>query len=253
MIRQQLFSLHSFQVLMLSLLLGTSAMVLLGVRDSLGIAERSIQDNLKVVVLIQTQLSDDLARKWAEGLPTQDSEIESVTFISKAEALQKAQEDPALVKSLILLRDNPLPASAVIRFKPSAWMERPEPALQLRASPEVQEIRWDPEKRSTFQTLHQWRTWLLRISTFAVILLSVWAIVSISSAVVSRIPMPVWLTHSGMALFGAALSLLVVGLSLQKVGVQALEFKPDLNTPWPWISSFLGSFAMLGSTVKYEK
>lgn len=252
-IRQHVMTMHTLHLILLCFLLGTAAVFVVGVLDTLQIAETFIRQNLKVVVLIQPAVADDAAKKWADGLLTQDPEIESVTFVSKAEALEKAQGNPALVKSLILLRENPLPSSVIIRYKDRVWLERPEPVAGIQPAPEIQEMRWDPEKRSTFQAIRQWRVWLLRIALLAVILLVVWTATGIYHALSVPPARVEVLVQLGAGFLGAGLALLVIGLSLQKVGGEAFLYKPHLNTPWPWITGLLTSVATLGWTVTDEK
>src|SRR5437870_2814360 len=173
-IRERLFKPANAHVLMVSFLLGGLGALLIGLQQSLRTAEESIRPNLKVVVFVNPSLPEANAKKWADTLTTADPEIEAATFISRQEALARAQGNPTLSKSLMLLRDNPFPPAVVLLFKDSAWLGRPEPALILKGMPEVQEIRWDPETRSVFRSLRQWRAWLLRLSGFAVMMLGVW-------------------------------------------------------------------------------
>src|ERR1041385_1981399 len=103
-------------VLLASLLLGVVGALLLGIANSLKTAENSLRADLKVAIFIANNLPDPQAEAWSQSLPARDHEIESATFISRSEALQKAQANTALAKSLMLLHDNPLPASVVIRY-----------------------------------------------------------------------------------------------------------------------------------------
>src|ERR1700687_5659127 len=138
LIRMRLLKPANAHVLMVSFLLGGVGALLMGLQQSLKTAEESIRAALKVVAFIPSSVSDADAKKWADSLPSLDNELESVAYISRQEALEKAQGNPALAKSLLLLHDNPLPASVVLHFKDLAWLERPEPALTLKAQPEVQ-------------------------------------------------------------------------------------------------------------------
>jgi septal ring factor EnvC (AmiA/AmiB activator) len=134
---------------------------------SLRSSEELLRPYLKVALILQSSLSDADAEKWANTVASQDSELESATFVSRQEALQRAQNNPALAKSLLLLRDNPFPASVILHYKETAWLNRPEPAMVFKGLPQVQEIRWDPEERSYFRSIHEWRMRLFRLSIFA--------------------------------------------------------------------------------------
>src|SRR6266700_3434879 len=155
-IREQLFKLVNSHVLMVSFLLGGIGALLIGLQQSLKTAEESIRPALKVVVFVQSGITEDKAKKWADTLTTADPDLESAVFISRQQALDRAQGNPALAKSLLLLRDNPFPASVLLLYKDVAWLDRPEPAVVIKNQPEIQEIRWDPEARSVFRSLHQW-------------------------------------------------------------------------------------------------
>src|SRR5882724_11822222 len=128
-IRAHFFRPANAHVLMVSFLLGGIGALLIGLQQSLRTAEDSIRPALKVVALIQPTVTDENAKKWSDGLQAADPEIASVAFISRQEALTRAQGNPALAKSLLLLRDNPLPPSVVLLYSDAAWLARPEPAL----------------------------------------------------------------------------------------------------------------------------
>lgn len=173
-IRTRLFTPANAHVLMVSFLLGGVGALMIGLQQSLSTVEQAVRHQLNVAVFVQSAVSDPDAANWARALPATDPDIATITFIPRDEALQRAQGNPALVKSLLLLHENPFPASVVLQYKDRAWLERPEPALALRAMPQVQEIRWDPEARSVFRSLRQWRDWLSRLTFFALLMLFVW-------------------------------------------------------------------------------
>ena len=166
-IRQAVFQPERAHVFMISFLLGLTAALLLGIDRVLASAEESLRSQLAVAVFFQSSEPDEAARRISESLRGRDSAIESAQFISKQAALQDAQQDPALARSLMVLKDNPLPASTILRYRDEAWLERGEPAETLRGVPQIQEIRWDARARSSFRSLHQWRAWLLRLAAFS--------------------------------------------------------------------------------------
>ncbi len=251
--RKQLINVQTVHVLMLSFLMGGMGSVMVGLQDSLKMAELSVRSNLKVIVFIQQSVKDEIAKQWSESLPAQDAEIESVDFVSRQEALEKAQENPALVKSLILLRENPLPSTAIVRYKDSAWLERPEPAVGLQSAPEIQELRWDPEARSLFQKLRQWRVWVMRLSLFAVILMGIWASMGLYRYWLLRSQPRELLKQLGIGLVGGGLALLMIQLALHRVGLEASAFKPALHSPWPLVAAALASVATYGWKIADEK
>src|ERR1039457_4626376 len=108
LIRERLFKPATAHVLMVSFLLGGIGALLIGLQQSLKTAEESIRPALKVVVFMQQNVTDENVKKWSDSLLSLDPELVSVAYISRQEALQKSQGNPALAKSLILLRDNPL-------------------------------------------------------------------------------------------------------------------------------------------------
>src|SRR5882672_3320492 len=113
-IRAHLFKPANAHVLMVSFLLGGIGALLIGLQQSLKTAEESIRPALKVVIYVQPGITEEKAKKWADTLTTADPDLQSATFISRQEALEKAQGNPALAKSLLLLRDNPLPVSVLL-------------------------------------------------------------------------------------------------------------------------------------------
>jgi len=164
------FDRTSAHILIGSFLFAGIAALLVGIQQSLQKAEASIRPALKVLVFVQPNYPDDDARRWVDSLAGQDASIESTLFVSREEALAKAQANPALAKSLMLLNDNPFPASVFIRYKDEAWLDRPEPAAIIRDQPPVEEIRWDPASRSAFRTIRQWRLWLFRFDEVAAVI-----------------------------------------------------------------------------------
>jgi hypothetical protein len=245
-IRSRLLKPANAHVLMVSFLLGGMGALVTGLQQSLKAAEDSIRPSLKVVVFIQPRIADQAAAQWARTLPSSDPEIASVSFISRQDALQNAQGNPALAKSLLLLPENPFPASAVILYKDGAWLERPEPALALKALPQVQEIRWDPSARSIFRSLRQWRAWLVRLSAFAMIVLFVWCFFGIYRYLVMKSPAADLLVQLGFGLLGGFLAVVISGLALQGIGQDAAVYKPVSLSIWPLATALMAALATFG-------
>ena len=245
-IRQRLFTTANAHVLMVSFLFGGMGALILGLQQSLKAAEASIRPELKVAVFIQTNVNDADAAAWARALPAADPEIASVTFVSRAEALQKAEGNPALVKSLLLLRENPFPASVVIQFKDRAWLERPEPALALKSMPQAQEIRWDPQLRSVFRSLSQWRAWLARLTAFAALMLLIWCLFGIYRFLGMQARATELLIQLGLGFVGGGLAVLTWHFALRGLGVDAALYKPEAVSSWPLVSALLSALASFG-------
>ncbi len=251
-IRKRLLNATNAHVLMVSFLLGGVGALLIGLQQSLKTAEASIRPALKVVVFIQDNVPDADAEKWANSLQALDPELESVTYISRQDALQKAQENPALAKSLLLLRENPFPASVVLHYRDAAWMERPEPAMTLKTQPQVQEIRWDPEARSVFRSLREWRAWLMRLTAFAMIMLAVWSFFGIYRFLSLKAPFPELIIQVGVGLIGGALAVITWGFALRGVGSDAALYTPASVSFWPLITAALSALATFGWSVTDE-
>jgi len=251
-IRTKLFKPANAHVLMVSFLLGGIGALLIGMQQALKTAEESIRPSLKAVVFIQAGIPDQQAAKWANTLPAADPEIDSITFVSRDEALKNAQGNPSLIKSLILLRENPFPSSVIIRYKDVAWLERPEPVLSLRNAPEVQEIRWDPEVRSVFRSLRQWRAWLVRISAFAMMMLLVWSLFGVYRFLAARSSAFELFVQLGLGLIGGSLSMATWTLALHGIGPDAALYRPGFVSFWPLLTASMAALATFGWEVPHE-
>ena len=251
-IRAQLFKPANAHILMVSFLLGAIGALLIGLQQSLKTAEESIRPNLRVVLFLRPDLQQENAQKWVETLPTADPEIESAVYISPQEALDRAQSNPTMAKSLILLWDNPFPASVVLLYKDSAWLGRPEPALMIKDMPEVQEIRWDPESRSVFRSLRQWRAWLLRLSAFAVTMLGVWCFFGLYRFLAMKAPYAELFIQLGIGFIGGSLAVATWGLALRGIGQDAALYRPEWISFWPLAASVMAALATFGWKVSYE-
>lgn len=251
-IRQHILSPLFIHVLMLSFLVSVGAVLASGALGSLRLAENAVRGSLKVVLLLQPDTADDAAKQWADTLVTQDAEIESVSFISKAEALEKAQSNPALVKSLILLRENPLPSSVIIRYKDRAWLERPEPTTGFQNAPFVQEARWDAERRSSFQAIRRWRSAVVLITAVSGAILFVWAVMGLYRNFANPQSRAEVIVTLGAGLLGGTLAIGLLLFSLRGSDNDVLLFKPVLFTPWPWLAGLFASASTFSGKEAHE-
>jgi cell division protein FtsX len=251
-IRMRLLKPANAHVLMVSFLLGGVGALLIGLQQSLKSAEDAIRPALKVAVFIQSTVSDADAATWAHSLLSLDPELESADFISRQDALQKAQENPALVKSLVLLRENPFPASVILRYKDMAWLDRPEPAMSLKTQTQVQEIRWDPEARSVFRSLRQWRLWLVRLTAFAIMMLTVWCFFGVYRFLAMKAPFAELFSQLGIGLIGGSLAVMTWGFALRGVGSDAALYRPETVSFWPLATAAMAALATFGWEAKHE-
>jgi cell division protein FtsX len=252
MIYKKIFTPARAHVLMLSFFMGGAAAFVAGAQESLFFVESSIQPNLKVLLFLQPTVDEAAAKTWVNALSDNDPQVESAIFVSREETLEKAQGNPALVKSLMLLRENPFPSSVLLRYRDIAWLERPEPAMALRSAPEVLEIRWDPEARTTFRTLRQWRMWLMRISIFALVILGIWCTFGVYRFWAARAKAAEMIAQLGTGLLGGGLALVMLAFSLRALGVDAALFKPSSMSVWPLLVSGMSAIATFGWKGSHE-
>ncbi len=245
-LRNFLFRPTSAQVLLVTFFMGTLAALVIGLEQTLHSAEDSIRPLLVVSTFLQAGVSEDQAKAWGETLRRKDAEIQSLAFISKDQALQEAQKDPALAKSLMILKDNPLPASFLIHYSDRAWLERSEPVDGVKGSPEVQEVRWDPQARSVFRSLQQWRAWLIRFSGFAGVMLLVWALVGMYRFLAMRARPDLLLGQLLLGLCGGALSVGIWAYALRGLGPDAGVYRPAWFSLLPIVAGITVAIGCFG-------
>jgi cell division protein FtsX len=233
-----------FRMLFISFLVAGGGALCAGVQQSLRIAEEMARSSLKVAVFLSPALTDAEGEQWVKTLPNIDPAIESAEYISRDEALKRAQQNPMLGRSLLLLRKNPFPASVVIRYQGPAWFERSDPAIKLRDQPSVQEIRWDAELRSHFRSLWQWHLWLGRVGLTVFMMLVAGALVGfIRFLKTHRSWSELWI-QGGVGLLGGGLAIGLWGIALQKVGTEAAAYRPTHLNFWPLLAGVLASMVM---------
>ena len=125
-------------------------------------------------------------------------------------------------------------------------MERPEPAVTLKTQPQVQEIRWNPEARSVFRSIRQWRAWLIRLTAFALIMLSVWCLFGVYRFLALKAPYAELFTQLGIGLIGGSLALVTWGMALRGAGSDALLYRPETVSFWPLVTALMASLATFG-------
>ena len=229
--------------LIVAFMMGLFAMVMIGLQQVLVNAEASVQGSLSAAVFLQNNITDADAAALAQTIKTQDPEILSIAYTSKDQAFQEAIKDPNLAKSLLLLKSNPLPASFMIHYSDRAWWERSEPAENLRAFPGIQEIRWDPQARSLYRSLHRWRLWALRFSAFTGIVLILWAFIGLYRFLSLQSGFREMAVHLGIGLTGGALAWGLWGMGLRSIQAEISALHPA----WVWaVPLAIGVFSALG-------
>jgi hypothetical protein len=234
---------YSAHVLMVAFLVGLFGAVLIGVQQSLASAESSLDASLSAVVFLQSTISDAEAGSLQETLRAQDPEIRSAEYLSRAQAYEEAMKNPALAKSLSLLKSNPLPPSITIRFSERALWERADPTEKIRSVNGLQEIRWDAQALSLYRNLHRWRMWGIRLSGFIAMMLLVWAFIGLYRVLAQQ---AAWLDVMSQLVVGAiggALAWGVWGISLKSIQLDLPFIQPIYMQLLPL---FIGIVAALG-------
>lgn len=119
--------------------------------------EEESWQGLNLIVFFQAPLPDVATRTAADAMASQNPDVVSMTYTSSQQAYDKAALDPLLSRSLLLLKDNPLPASASLKLSRSAWLRASDVSDRWQQGTGVQEVRWDAEKRARWQELYAWR------------------------------------------------------------------------------------------------
>lgn len=245
-IKQALMLPTTGHVFMVAFLLGMGAALLAGMDRSLAVAEDAQRRQLAAVLFFQANASDPETQKLANALPSQDSSIVSVQYLSKQSALDNAQRDPAFSRSLVILKENPLPASVTVRYRDDAWLERSEPGEALRGIPEIQEVRWDPEARTAFRSLHQWRLGLRRLLWGAAALMILWALSGLFRFIRKGFPIQSLSFLGIVGAAGGALAMLFWAFSVKRLGIDASLYSGSPWSPYPVVVGMLVSVAGFG-------
>ena len=112
--------------------------------------------------------------------------------------------------------------------------------------PQAQEIRWDPQVRSLFRALRQWRVWLARLTAFAALMLMAWCFFGIYRFLVLQAQAAELLIQLGIGLVGGGLSIMTWFLALRGIGSDAALYKPEAVSFWPLASALLAALATFG-------
>lgn len=226
---------HYIYILLTAFVAGLFINVLTGLQQALAHAEHTVQSSLAVVAFLRDSVSDAEAADLMSSIKTQDPEALTTTYTSKDQALQEAMKDPSLAKSLLLLKNNPLPTSIRIQYSDRAWWERFEPGDKLHGIEAIQEVRWDPQAQALFRSLHRWRLWAMRFSAFVGVIFFVWAMVGLYRFLSLRGQASELFTTLGVGLAGGMLAWGVwcVGLRTAQAEISALQ------PFWMWLLPML--------------
>jgi hypothetical protein len=229
-----------------SFLLGLAAASFLGLHRALSVQEFEQRNALSVAAFLAPAVADADAQKLTDTLKSRDAEIQSVQLISKQDAYQDAQKDPALAKSLVLLKENPLPASLLIHYSDRAWLERGDPNDSLKAISQIQEIRWDPQTRANFRRAHEWGHWLLQLGELALGMLVLAALFGFYQFLSRRRPSIILAIHAGLGVAGAASACLALSFLARRLGDEAAMQRPALALWPPLLMGALAGIALVG-------
>src|SRR5579863_9688733 len=111
-------------VAMASFFIGLGAVVWLGVQQAICEALSEIRSSMIVTAFLAPTLTDADATKLEKSLQEADPAIRTLTYTSREVAYQQAMKDPALSRSLMVLKQNPLPASFTLQYDDTAWIDR---------------------------------------------------------------------------------------------------------------------------------
>ena len=226
------------------------AVFLVEAYQRLGFEARHQKDGLAVVVFLQTSLTDAQAQAWVEQLHQQDKEIESLVLTTKEQAYKKAAEDPTLAKSLLLLKENPQPATVVVRYSDQAWLQPVSPVERLKVLPSMGEIRWDPQTLSGWLSLQRWRRALRHLAMLLIALVGFWAFMGIYRALSLRLPLREIFLHVGWGLIGGSAAAAVWLATLRA----AFEDSAMSLSSWlPLGAGVAGALACIGIRFSHDK
>jgi hypothetical protein len=251
-IRKMLFHVSSAQILLISFSMGITTAVFMGINQSLLSAENTFRRSLGVSLFLSSTITDQEALILSDAFKTKDPEIVSIAYVSKADAAQEAQKDEVLSKTLLLLKENPLPASLQITYSDQAWLDRGAPTDALPKTSDIQEIRWDGASRSAFRALNQWRQWVTRLAVLSGGIVMLWSFVGIYRALAERLSFARLACPVLLGAFAGALSILVWRAALHQLGTDAMAYAPATRTFWPLLAGALGGLAYAGSGAKRD-
>jgi len=236
-------NLHIFLV---SFFLALAATALLGLEQMLGATESTLRDSMNVTAFLQPAVSDEDGQKVADAIKADDAQVESAQFTGRNAALARAQQDPLLSKSLMLLKDNPLPGFVTIRFSDAAWLERMDPSVTLSKYPQIQDVRWNAPGRMSFRSTIQWRRWIMRMGFGLLALIFLWCIAGVYQTLSARLSLGAVLTAVAVGILGAAGAVGLWVWTLQRLGPDAAIIRPGHLSLLPILSGIIVGMALSG-------
>ena len=226
LIYQRLMQKGIFSVLSLAAAVGGLATFLCVAARGMNRAQAQIHETLPVAVFFQANLPDDQARATAAAWVAQDKAIQRVSYLSRDQAYADASKDPLLARSLMLLHDNPLTATAEIHYNMQAWIARTDPAEVLRTAAGVQDIRWSAPRRDALLAFEPWKAALSRSLWAAAVLFMLWSLCGVA-AIVSE-------TARGTTAFSFFFAGLLGGASMTLIGLGLFARLDAAPLPLSW-------------------
>jgi len=233
-------------VLMISLLFGLAGALMVGIQQALSEARAVLRSDLKMQAFLAVAPTDQDATKLSRAIQSADPAIQAITYQSKEQAFQEASKDPLFSKSLLLLKENPLPASFTIRFNDDAWSDRSDPSQNLRSFHEIQDLQWDASARTVFRSLTQWLNWFKRLDLVAAGLLAIWLLFGVGGFLSRRCPVGVLLPQLAVGMAGGAIAVGVWSLALRHLGADAAAYRPAMFSILPLVIGGVVGIASFG-------
>jgi hypothetical protein len=243
--------LSNVQLVIASLLVAFLGALAVGLHGTLAAAETSLRQSLDLVLFVDGSMPDATAQQLSVSLKERDREVTTVTYLSRDAALREAQNDPALAKSLMILRENPLPGSFTIGLTDKAWLERSTPAEKLQG-PEIQEVRWDAQAQQLYRSVHAWRLWTLHLTIGLAVLLSLWALLGMFRFLAAAMPVSELLWHLALGLSGGGLAAGLWAVSLRAFSGANPPAAPNAFSWLPLIAGAIVGLAFIPTERVHE-
>ena len=223
--------------------LGGFAALVCAAAGGIAQAQDRISATLPVAIFFQPTLTDEATRQAADLLKKEDPAVQQVTYLSREQAYSEAGKDPLLERSLMLLQNNPFPATAEVHYSAQAWIERQDPVQALRNIPGVQEIRWSAPRRDALLAFEPWKKIMVGTLWAVTVLLILWAFSGVGAFAGT---LSEWKRFAGCfftGVLGAGLMSVIGFIVLPRLGVAPFMSAAGL----PALPLLLGGLTGLGS------
>jgi hypothetical protein len=241
-----LFRFAHVHIFIVSFLLTFSVACFLGFHQALSAARDGFRESLQLSAFLQPTILDADGQKIADSIKAGDPEVQSVAFVSKAQALELAQKDPFLAKSLMLLKDNPLTGEVQVHYSERAWLERPDFGQTLGSIPQIQEIHWNVQARDSFRSVSQWEKWLAQAGGCLLGFFFVWMLAGLYRILSARISFVEVLIALLVGMLGAGGAMALWTFTFKSLGPEAAAIGPRHSSLLPLLTGIIVSVALSG-------